>query len=178
MRTERIDFEYVNKLLESLWRATVFYVSTGKPGRKLSVFTKLRGSRKGVSRVNCGWNLHCPFGQQCATLIRGITPFSIGRAAPILSVSCCRTRQTFFTTEHEFFLFRPSQPKTRSRQQRATPRTGGTRNHWTKYANGNRWWAQRSCRTNFRFVFRYIAASRSTDACPPWITAARQSVLY
>ena len=50
------------------------------------MFTKLRGSRKGVSRVNCGQNLHCPLGQQCTTLVRGITPFLLYVPLPFLEL--------------------------------------------------------------------------------------------
>ena len=53
IRRSGLNYEYVNKLKEPLRRTTVFYKTTGQPGRKWSVVCKVALlSVRGASRVN------------------------------------------------------------------------------------------------------------------------------
>ena len=84
LRTGRIELEYVNKRLESLRRTEFFYVSTGKPGRELSVIHQVAAPREGSARVYLRTKSALSIGWQCTTLTRGITPFLIGVPLPLL----------------------------------------------------------------------------------------------
>ena len=96
------------------------------------------------------------------------------RAAPVLSVSCCRYLVNFVTpfTKHELLLFRPDQSKKRSRQRTATQRLGNARTHRTAYSDGNRYRTQRSCGTNPRLV------SCTSHSAASGTAAAETVVLY